>query len=61
MLAFLADDTEDLAKTQAFLDRRLTDISRIPKATKPAQAFMSSLATTIGRVAAVMRQRPFRR
>ena len=61
MLAFLADNTEDLAKTEAFLDRRLTDISRIPKATKPAQAFMSGLASAIGRTAGMMRRRPFRR
>ncbi len=61
MLAFLADDTEDLSKTEAFLDRRLKDISRIPKATKPAQVFMSSLASNIGRVTGMMKRRPFRR
>lgn len=60
MLAFLADDTEDLSKTEAFLDRRLIDISRIPKAIKPAQAFMSGLGITISRAAGVLRRRPFR-
>ena len=37
LLAFLADNTEDMAKTTAFLDRRLADIARIPKMAKPAR------------------------
>ena len=61
MLAFLTDDTEDLSKTEAFFDRRLTDISRIPKATIPAKAFISSLASNIGRVTGMIKRRPFRR
>ena len=35
ILAFLDDDTPDMPKTRAFLDRRLQDVSKIPKATKP--------------------------
>ena len=34
LLAFLSDNSADMAKTEAFLDRRLADIARIPKLTK---------------------------
>ncbi|MGC6517101.1 MAG: COQ9 family protein [Candidatus Puniceispirillaceae bacterium] len=38
LLAFLADDSADMAKTEAFLDRRLQEVAMIPKVTKPAKA-----------------------
>ena len=47
VLAFLADNTPDMTETEAFLDRRLMDISRIPKLTKPAK----NLAYVAGRMA----------
>ena len=46
MLAFLDDDTADMQKTRAFLDRRLQDVAKVPKATRPLQAAFS----TIGRM-----------
>ena len=42
MLAFLDDDTTDMQKTRAFLDRRLQDVAKVPKATKPLQAAFSA-------------------
>ena len=60
MLAFLADDTDDLAKTEAFLDRRLKDVSRIPKMAKPAQVFVTGLASVVSRATGMMGRRPFR-
>lgn len=47
LLAFLSDNSADMAKTEAFLDRRLADIARIPKLTKPAK----SMANMAGRMA----------
>lgn len=41
LLAWLADNSGSMAVTEAFLDRRLRDISRIPKMTAPAKAVMS--------------------
>jgi len=41
MLAFLDDDTADMQKTRAFLDGRLQDVAKVPKATKPLQAAFS--------------------
>ena len=41
MLAFLDDDTPDMQKTRTFLDRRLQDVAKLPKATKPLQAAFS--------------------
>ncbi len=38
LLAFLADDTEDMSKTKAFLDRRLADIAKIPAIKRPFMA-----------------------
>ena len=35
LLAFLGDDSADMAKTEAFLDRRLADVAKIPKVTAP--------------------------
>lgn len=47
MLAFLDDDTPDMQKTRAFLDRRLADVAKIPKATGPLKAAASGLGTAI--------------
>ena len=47
LLAFLSDNSADMAKTVAFLDRRLADIARIPKLTKPARG----MADMAGRMA----------
>ena len=47
LLAFLSDNSADMANTEAFLDRRLADISRIPKLTKPAKG----MADMAGRMA----------
>ena len=43
MLAFLDDDTADMQKTRAFLDRRLQDVARVPKAAKPLKVAFSSV------------------
>lgn len=37
LLAFLGDDTPDMSKTKDFLDRRLSDVAKIPKFTAPLQ------------------------
>ena len=47
LLAFLSDNSADMAKTEAFLDRRLADIARIPKLTKPTRG----MADMAGRMA----------
>ena len=47
LLAFLSDNSADMAKTKAFLDRRLAEIARIPKLTKPARG----MADMAGRMA----------
>ncbi len=41
MLAWLSDNSGNLDGTTAFLDRRLVDVSRIPKLTKPVKKIMS--------------------
>lgn len=41
MLAWLSDNSGNLDGTTAFLDRRLVDVSRIPKVTKPMKTIMS--------------------
>ena len=41
MLVWLADNSSNLDKTVGFLDRRLADVARIPKLTKPVRRFMS--------------------
>ena len=43
MLAFLDDDTADMQKTRAFLDRRLQDVAKVQKATRPFQAAFSAI------------------
>ena len=47
LLVFLADNSADMAKTEDFLDRRLSDIARIPKLAKPAKG----MADIAGRIA----------
>lgn len=47
LLAFLSDNSTDMAKTEAFLDRRLADIAYIPRLTKPAKG----MADMVGRMA----------
>ena len=42
MLAWLADHSSNLEKTIGFLDRRLADVARIPRLTKPVRTFMSA-------------------
>ena len=42
LLAWLADNSGSMTATETFLDRRLRDISRIPKMTAPAKAAMSA-------------------
>ena len=42
MLAWLADNSSNMDKTVAFLDRRLADVARIPKLTKPMHTIMSA-------------------
>ena len=61
LLAFLSDDSGDMAKTEAFLDRRLRDVSQIPKVTKPAKAAVSKAASLVGGIASqlISRGRPF--
>lgn len=61
LLAFLADDSGDMAKTEAFLDRRLSEIARIPKFTSPVKQAASQAASLIGTIASgIMRgKRPF--
>ena len=50
LLAFLDDDTPDMQKTRAFLDRRLQDVSKIPKTTKPLRAVASMVGTIASRM-----------
>ena len=42
MLAWLADNSINLDKTIGFLDRRLADVARIPRMTKPVRKLMSA-------------------
>ena len=51
LLAFLDDDTPDMQKTRAFLDRRLKDVANVPKATKPFRAAASMLGGMLKNVA----------
>lgn len=55
LLAFIADDSGDMAKTEAFLDRRLKDVAMIPKLTKPAKAVMSGAASIAAQLASTIR------
>jgi len=56
LLAWLADNSGDMAKTVAFLDRRLANVASIPKATAPlrgvkaaGEQFARAMLKTIGR------------
>ena len=56
LLAWLADNSGDMAKTVAFLDRRLANVASIPKATAPLRGvkvagkqLASAILKTIGR------------
>ena len=40
MLAWLADNSNNLNKTAGFLDRRLANVAQIPRLTKPVRTFM---------------------
>lgn len=50
LLAFLDDDTPDMQKTRPFLDRRLQDVAKIPKATKPLRAAANMVGTVASRM-----------
>ena len=54
LLAFLADNSADMAKTEAFLDRRLADIARIPKLAKPAKGMAGMAGRMAMRFASTM-------
>jgi len=41
MLAWLADSGSDMVATEAFLDRRLKDVARIPQMTGPARSLIA--------------------
>ena len=61
LLAFLADDSPDMAKTEAFLDRRLQDVAQIPKLTAPAKALATGLQSRLGSLVSgfMANKRPF--
>lgn len=61
LLAFLSDDGSDMAKTQAFLDRRLADVAKIPKMTGPAKSVLSKASSVAQGVASaiISAKRPF--
>lgn len=54
LLAFLGDDSADMAKTEAFLDRRLADVAKIPKVTAPIKQMAGQIG---GMMQAVMARR----
>lgn len=56
MLAFLDDDTPDLQKTRAFLDRRLLDVAKVPKYTKPLQTAFSAVDRVLKGVVSMRRK-----
>ena len=51
LLAFLSDNSVDMANTEAFLDRRLADVARLPKMTRPARALADMAMRFAGRFA----------
>ena len=51
LLAFLSDNSVDLAKTEAFLDRRLADVAKLPKMARPARALGDIAMRFAGRFA----------
>ena len=42
LLAWMADPSSDMAATEAFLDRRLREVARIPQMTRPAQSIFAA-------------------
>ena len=58
LLAFLSDNSADMANTEAFLDRRLADVARLPKMARPARSAADMAMSFAGRFAApIMRGR----
>ena len=58
LLAFLSDNSADMATSEAFLDRRLADIAKLPKMTKPAKGMADMAGRMVMRFAStVMRGR----
>ncbi len=51
LLAFLGDDSPDMAQTKAFLDRRLKDIGTIPKVTRPVKQMADAAFSLVRRFA----------
>ena len=51
LLAFLSDNSADLAKTEAFLDRRLADVAKLPKMARPARVLADMAMRFAGRFA----------
>ncbi len=51
LLAFLSDNSSDMAKTEAFLDRRLADVARLPKMARPARDMADMAMRFAGRFA----------
>ena len=56
MLAFLDDDTPDMEKTRAFLDRRLKDVAKVPKVIKPLRSAASVLGGMLKNLANMRNQ-----
>ena len=58
LLAFLSDNSPDMAKTEAFLDRRLADIAKLPKMARPAKGIADMAMRFAARAAGpIMRRR----
>ena len=51
LLAFLSDNSADLAKTEGFLDRRLADVAKLPKMARPARVLADMATRFAGRFA----------
>ena len=60
MLAWLADNSRNLEKTVGFLDRRLADVARIPRLTKPVRDFLSVGQRLAGAIMQGVAKRPSR-
>jgi len=58
MLAFLDDNTPDMAKTKAFLDRRLKNVANVPKVTKPFRSAASMLGGMVNNIANMRGRKP---
>lgn len=51
LLAFLSDNSADMKRIEAFLDRRLADLARLPKMARPAKGMVNIAMRFAGRVA----------